>query len=63
MNMNDVELVALLAWRIHGTLEAVRSALQRIKDRVKRTIRPLVAQLIRHPKLGDWLQLIAGAKK
>ena len=58
VNMNDVELVALLAWHIHGTIDAVRRAMHNIKDRVKRNIRPLVAQLIRHPRLGDWLVLI-----
>lgn len=58
MNMNDVELCALLSWRIHGTLEAVRGTLHRVKDQVKRAIRPLVVSLARHPKLGDWLTLI-----
>jgi hypothetical protein len=61
--MNDVELCALLAWRLHGTMEAVRRTLHTLKDRVKRTIRPLVVQLARHPKLGDWLVLIANTNR
>jgi hypothetical protein len=59
MNMNDVELCALLTWRIHGTLEEVRATLHRVKDLAKRVIRPLVVKLARHPKLGDWITLIA----
>ena len=60
MNMNDVELCALLSWRIHGTIEAVRCTLYRLKGMVKRQIRPLVAGLARHPKLGRWVSLISG---
>lgn len=63
VNMNDVELCALLAWRVHGTLDEVRKTLHRLKDRVKRSIRPLVAQLARHPQIGDWLVLITNTNR
>ena len=42
MNMNDVELCCLLAWRLHHTEAAVRATLHRLRPRVRREIQPIV---------------------
>ena len=59
MNMNDVELCCLLAWRLHHTEVAVRATLHRLRPRVRREIQPLVGQLARHKEIQKWLTLIA----
>ena len=58
MNMNDVELCCLLAWRLHRTEAAVRATLHRLRPRVRREIQPIVGQLARHKEIQKWLALI-----
>jgi hypothetical protein len=48
-------LCAKLAHAIHGTDEAIRYTSHQCRDLVSREYRPLLSRLMRHPKIGVWL--------
>lgn len=58
MTFNDLILACALTRAIHGTDEALRKTCHRCRDRVSMQHRPLVSRLMRHPKIGQWLDMM-----
>lgn len=58
LSFNDFILCAALARRIHGSDQAIRETCYRCRDKVRLEHRPLLSKLMRHPKIGTWLDMV-----
>lgn len=57
-SMMDAILILLLAYRLHGTDEAIRAAAHNVRDKVAARFRPVINQVIRCSSPTKWAEKI-----
>lgn len=57
-SMMDAILVLLLAYRIHGTNEAIKAAAYNVRDKVRIGCRPTINRVIKCRSQTEWAQRI-----
>lgn len=57
-SMMDAILILLLAYRLHGTDEAIRAAAHNVRDKVAARCRPVINQVIRCSSPTKWAEKI-----
>lgn len=57
-SMMDAVIVLLLAYRIHGTDDAIRAAAHNVRDKVSARCRPVINQVIRCSSPTKWAEKI-----
>lgn len=58
LSMMDAILVLLLAYRIHGTNEAIKASAYSVRDKVRITCRPTINSVIRCSSPIKWAEAI-----
>lgn len=56
MNMIDAMLCLALAARIHGTEQAVRNTVYRVRPLVRREIQPVISRVLRCPSAKKFIE-------